>query len=131
MGPTIIGAVITAVAVVIAAVIQSGRLGQSPPTPKPGDAPIPAIPSVDLHTPAPKQTAKPGSCEKALRDDLAVQRLLEHKSWRLTAEAAIRYLIRGEEPIDDGWKTTKTWKQIKGVYDKLPPCRSAERETDR
>jgi hypothetical protein len=131
-----LGAWITAGGAIVGAVITAWSYlavnrRQNAPTPMPGDPPILATSCVDLDTPLPQRTAKTGSCEKALRQQQPVQRLLGNKNWRDAAEAAIAYYARGEQCSVESWKRSSTWQQIKVEYDKLPQCRCAERETKR
>ena len=57
--------------------------------------------------------------EQLIRKDPRVKRLLNNKSWRGAAEAAIAFFIRGKECSVVGWKDTSTWKQVKTVYEEL------------
>lgn len=95
MEPTIVAAIITAVAAIVAAYIGS----RGPQTPK-----AKSLNTADL--------------EVAIRADEQVLRLLLNPNWKPTAEAAIAYLLRNiPSPVDD-WPSTATWQQVVAVHAK-------------
>lgn len=58
--------------------------------------------------------------EEALREDRRVKRLLNNPNWEFAAEAAINYFVYGTPvPSGTGAEKTRTWAQVKMVYDEL------------
>ena len=66
----------------------------------------------------PAQTSV-ASLEEHLRADRRVRRLLENRSYQGTAEAAIAFLIRGENCPVTSWRNSSTWTQVKMVHREL------------
>lgn len=60
-----------------------------------------------------------GSLEEQVRAHHDVQRLLNNRSWKATAEAAILELVRGEHCGDATRRSTATWSQVKAIVDEL------------
>jgi hypothetical protein len=59
------------------------------------------------------------SLEERLRADNRVRRLLENRNWQGAAEAAIAFLVRGEECSVKTWRDSSTWVQVEMVHREL------------
>jgi hypothetical protein len=54
-----------------------------------------------------------------LQADPRIERLLKNPNWRPAAEAAIAFLLKGEECPILSWKKSSTWQQVKMVHDEI------------
>lgn len=103
MDTTIVGALIGAAAVLLAAFIpvllrrpgaESARCDRRPP-------------------------GLPAELEQAVRQDARVRRLLGHANWRDAAEAAIAYWCRAVPCPIASWQKSSAWQQVQWVHAEL------------
>jgi len=59
------------------------------------------------------------SFEQRLRSDRRVRRLLRNRIWAPAAEAAIDFLLRGNDCPIQGWRKSATWAQVEMVHREL------------
>jgi hypothetical protein len=59
------------------------------------------------------------STEQLIRKHPKVKRLLNNRNWRDAAEAAIAYYSHGQPSQVEGWKESRTWAQVKMVFEEL------------
>jgi hypothetical protein len=57
--------------------------------------------------------------EEALRADPRVERLLKNPNWKVAADAAIAYMVRGTDCPINSWKKSSTWAQVDMVAKEL------------
>src|SRR6185503_6760559 len=57
--------------------------------------------------------------EEVLRSDPRVERLLKNPNWKVAADAAIAYLVRGTDCPINSWKKSSTWAQVDMVAKEL------------
>jgi len=73
------------------------------------------------------------STEQLIRKHPTVKRLLNNKNWRDAAEAAIAYYSHGQPCQVEGWKASRTWAQVKKVFEEsgrsptAPPHATADK----
>jgi predicted RNase H-like HicB family nuclease len=72
-----------------------------------------------------KRDTGTSSTEQLIRQHPTVKRLLKNRNWRDAAEAAIAYYSHGQPCQVEGWKESRTWAQVRMVFDELGQRRTA------
>ena len=61
--------------------------------------------------------------KQLLLSDPRIQRLLNNPNWKPAAEAAMKFLLSGEDCPILSWKKSSTWAQVKMVWEELKTTR--------